>query len=116
MSLDYGFYDPRVPPLLPGSGIAITTLTTIEVQPSFLTLEKRISATINRLVLRYVVFHKYQHGFTKYHGTEQAIVEVGNTILNNHKFIAVLGLIKAILSRRVIASQDLYYPQSAEDG
>ena len=27
---------------------------------------KTISATINRLVLRYVVFHKYQHGFTKW--------------------------------------------------
>ena len=56
---------------------------------------KTISATINRLVLRYVVFHKYQHGLTKYNGTEQAIIEVSNTILNNHKFIAVLDLIKA---------------------
>ena len=40
------------------------------------------------------MFRKYQHGFTKYNGTEQAIVEKGNTILNNHKFIAVLDLIK----------------------
>ena len=56
---------------------------------------KTLSATINRVVLRYVVIHKYQHGFTKYNGTEQAIVEVGNTILNNHKFIAVLDLMKA---------------------
>ena len=56
---------------------------------------KTISVTINRLVLRYIVFHKYQHGFTKYNGTEQAIIEVSNTILNNHKFIAVLDLIKA---------------------
>ena len=56
---------------------------------------KTISATINRLVLRYVVFHKYQHGLTKYNGTEQAIIEVSNTILNNHKFIAVLDLNEA---------------------
>ena len=56
---------------------------------------KTISATINRLELRYVVFHKYQHGFTKYNGTEQAIIEVSNTILNNRKFIAVLDLIKS---------------------
>ena len=56
---------------------------------------KTISATINRLLLRHVVFHKYQQGFTKYNGTEQAIVEVGNTILNNYKFIAVLDLMKA---------------------
>ena len=56
---------------------------------------KTISATINRLVLRYVVLLKYQHGFTKYNGTEQAIIEVSNTILNNHKFIAVLDLTKA---------------------
>ena len=56
---------------------------------------KTISATINRLVMRYTIFHKYQHGFTKYNGTEQAIVEVSNTILNSHKFIAVLDLIKA---------------------
>ena len=56
---------------------------------------KTISTTINRLVLRYVEFHKYQHGFTKYNGTEQAIVEVSHTILNSHKFIAVLDLIKA---------------------
>ena len=41
------------------------------------------------------MFHKYQHGFTKYNGTERATVEVGNTILNNHKFIAVLDLMKA---------------------
>ena len=41
------------------------------------------------------MFHKYQHGFSKYNGTEQAIIEVSNTILNNHKFIAVLDLIKA---------------------
>ena len=58
---------------------------------------KTISATINRLVPRYVVFHKYQHVFTKYNGTEQAIGEVGNTILNNHKFSAVLDLMKASL-------------------
>ena len=56
---------------------------------------KTISATINRLVLRYVVSHKYQHGFTKYNGTEQAIIEVSKTIMNNHKFIAVLYVIKA---------------------
>ena len=56
---------------------------------------KMISVTINRLVLRCVVFHKYQHGFTKYSGTEQATIEVSNTILNNHKFITVLDLIKA---------------------
>ena len=56
---------------------------------------KTISATINRLGLRYVVFHKYQHEFTKYNETEQAITEVSNTILNNHKFIAVLDLTKA---------------------
>ena len=56
---------------------------------------KTISATINRLPLIYVVFHKYQHGFTKYSGTERAIVEVRNTILNNHRFIAVLDLMKA---------------------
>ena len=41
------------------------------------------------------MFHKYQHGLTKYNGTEQAITEVPNTILSNHKFIAVLNLIKA---------------------
>ena len=56
---------------------------------------KTISATINRLVMRYVVFHKYQHGFTKYNGTEQSIIEVSNTILNNHNFIAALDLMKA---------------------
>ena len=56
---------------------------------------KNISATINRLVMRYTIFHKYQHGFTNYNSTEQAIVEVSNTILNSNKFIAVLDLIKA---------------------
>ena len=58
-------------------------------------VRKTISATINRLVLRYVVFHKYQHVFTKYNGTEQAIIKELNTIIDNHKFIAVLDLIKA---------------------
>ena len=66
---------------------------------------KKISTTINRLVLRYIVFHKYQHGFTKYNGTEQEIIEVSNTILNNHNFIAVLDLIKAYhhVSRSILS-------------
>ena len=69
---------------------------------------KTISAPINRLVLRYVVFHKYQHGFTKYNGIEQAIIEVGNTILNNHKFTAVLDPIKTYdrVSRSLLSTVD----------
>ena len=56
---------------------------------------RTISAAINRIVLRYIVFHKYQLGFTKYNGTEQSIIEVGNNIVKNHEFIVVLDLIKA---------------------
>ena len=72
---------------------------------------KTISTTINGLVLRYIVFHKYQHGFTNYNGTKQAIIEVSNTILNNQKFIAVLDLIKAY--DRVSRSSSL---MSAQNG
>ena len=41
------------------------------------------------------MFHKYQHVFKKYNGSEQAIIELSDTVLNNHKFIAVLDLINA---------------------